>query len=315
MKFDVITIGSAVLDIYLKSSEFKKVPSGEFEGGVALCEAYGGKVEVGEVEVTTGGGGTNNAVSYARKGFKVAAIVEMGKDLIAATIKEELKREGVDLSFVVQEADEETGLSSIMVSDDGGRAIAVYRGASKMLTETDIPWDRLETEWLHISSLGGRVELLDELLKYSEENGIKVAVNPGKSEMEQLKGKRGLDVFAGVEVLLLNREEAQILSGIEFKRQEVWKGDHCLAGPKVCVMTDGVDGGKVCAEGQCYFYEAEKVDVVEETGAGDAFGSGFVAGLIKGKDVETAIEWGKKQAANVVKFMGPKKGLLTLSDL
>jgi ribokinase len=314
MKFDIITIGSALLDIYLRSDEFKKIPSGDFEGGVALCEAYGGKVEVKDVEVTTGGGGTNNAVSYARKGFKVATIIEMGKDLVAATIKEELRREGVDLSFVVEEEDEETGLSSIMVSSDGGRAIAVYRGASKMLTETDIPWERLETEWLHISSLGGQVELLHELLRFAREKGIKVVANPGKSEIEALRDRGGVDVFKGVEVLLLNREEAQMLTKIEFDKEEVWREQN-LVGPRIVVTTDGVDGGKVCVEGKSIFYKAEKVVVVEETGAGDAFGSGLVAGLMRGKDIETAIAWGKRQAARVVQFMGPKKGLMSLAEL
>jgi ribokinase len=107
--FDVICIGSALLDIFLKSPQFKKVPNGEFQDGVALCEEYGGKTEVSEVVVASGGAGTNNAVSYARKGLRTALIAEVGQDLIASTIKEELSRENVDLSMLSEVQGEETG--------------------------------------------------------------------------------------------------------------------------------------------------------------------------------------------------------------
>ena len=51
--------------------------------------------------------------------------------------------------------------------------------------------------------------------------------------------------------------------------------------------------------------------MVDSTGAGDAFGSGFIAALMSGKQIEEAIDWSRKQAANVVKFIGAKKGLMT----
>ena len=55
--------------------------------------------------------------------------------------------------------------------------------------------------------------------------------------------------------------------------------------------------------------------MVDSTGAGDAFGSGFVAGLMLGKPIEEAVEWGKKQAASVVEHIGAKKGLLTRDQI
>jgi sugar/nucleoside kinase (ribokinase family) len=58
-----------------------------------------------------------------------------------------------------------------------------------------------------------------------------------------------------------------------------------------------------------------QVVAVEETGAGDGFGSGVVAALMAGKDMHEAVEWGKRQAASVVSYMGAKKGLLTLDAI
>lgn len=314
-RFDVVCVGSALLDVYLKSDKFVKVASGEFEGRVALCEEYGGKTEVAEVEVASGGGGTNSAVSFARKGFRTALIAEMGTDLIAAAILEEMRREGVNTEMVIKEEDEETGIASIMVSGDGGRSVAVFRGASKMLTKEDIVWDKLRPDWLYISSLGGEMPLLEGLIGHAKTYGIKVAVNPGKAEIEGAEQWGGMELFEGIEVLLLNREEARQLSGVDLKNEEIWQGDKCEWGPKAVVITDGKRGGKVCSGGECVFYEAEPAETIEETGAGDAFGSGLVAALMKGYELERAIGWGKKQAARVVGYMGPKRGLMRLEEI
>jgi ribokinase len=313
-EFDVICVGSALLDVYMKSDKFVKVSSEKFDEGVALCEVYGGKTEVVEAEVTSGGGGTNNAVSFARKGFKTALISEMGTDLVATTIKEELVREGVDTSMLVCEEDEKTGISTIMVSSEGGRSVAVHRGASKMLTKEDIDWDRLRPKWLHISSLGGEMALLEGLIGHAKAKGIRLSVNPGKSEIEKINDWGGMSLFNGVDVLFLNREEAGMLSDMDLANDNNWS-NFSMSGPKYTIITDGTHAGKVCDQEACDFFEVNQVNMVEQTGAGDAFGTGVVTALLLDKSMEEAIKWGKRQAASVVSYMGPKKGLLTLEQL
>lgn len=307
--FDVITIGSALLDIYLKSDQFLKLPTEKFTDGVALALEHGGKTEVKETEVVSGGAATNNAVSFARKGLKTAIIAELGVDLVAATIKEELKRENVDVGMLIEENHEETGISCILVCPDGSRSVAVYRGASKMLTSEDIPWHRLDAKWLYISSLGGDINLLNELIKFAKDNDIKVAVNPGKPELEKLS-TLNYELLTTVDILILNREEAALLTKEPFEQEEYWKKPQTIAGPSVCLITDGRNGGKVTVDGVTQFFTSKVVNTIEETGAGDAFGSGFVAALIKGSDVHAALTLAKEQAASVVSYMGAKRGLL-----
>lgn len=157
-----------MLDIYVKSSQFKVVDSDLFPSGVALCEAFGAKIEVDNVTMASGGGATNNAVSFTRKGINAACIAEMGTDLASASILHELEAEKVDTSLIIREPSETTGVSVIMVAGEGGRSIISCRGAASMLGENDIPWDKLDTKWLHISSLGGNVELLEKLLEIAE---------------------------------------------------------------------------------------------------------------------------------------------------
>src|SRR3989339_1448109 len=132
---DVVSIGSATLDIFLKSDQFK---IDRHENGVYLCEKYEGKIEAQELVMAGGGGATNSAVSFARNGLQIAPIIEMGKDPASEAILSELEREGLDLSFVVREENETTAVSVVLLSGAGGNSIVTYRGASKMLTAGDI---------------------------------------------------------------------------------------------------------------------------------------------------------------------------------
>jgi sugar/nucleoside kinase (ribokinase family) len=183
-----------------------------------------------------------------------------------------------------------------------------------MLTHKDIPWEKLKTKWLHISSLGGRLALLEELCAWAKKNEVKVAVNPGRREIQ--KKERLLKSIHNVDVLVMNREEATKLTGTDYLNEDVFRSDACLLGPKVSVITAGKDGGKVCADGKCTFYKGgAKVKKGSSVGAGDAFGSGFVAALIYEKSLEEAIEWGRKNAESVLGYLSAKKGLMHLSEL
>ncbi len=171
-----------------------------------------------------------------------------------------------------------------------------------MLTLDDIPWHRIDTRWLYISSLGGDMELMRELITYATDNDIKVAVNPGKSELKKPELWQGL--FRQIDVFIVNKEEAELLSQ-----------DQPLSGPHIICITDGKQGGQLFVDGKTQSYSSKIVPTVEETGAGDAFGSGFVAALISGQSSDVAVKWGVNQAASVVSFMGAKRGLLTQNDI
>ncbi|OGV96172.1 hypothetical protein A2W24_05020 [Microgenomates group bacterium RBG_16_45_19] len=315
--YDVVCVGSALLDIYIKSGKFTKIESGQYAEGVALCEEYGGKTEVEQLVIASGGAGTNAAVAFARKGLKTALIAEVGKDLAAATIKAELSREGVDWSLLSEVEGEETGMSVILVAPDAGRSALIYRGASKLLTKPDIKWDEVRAKWMYLGTVGGEVELMEGLIGHAKTYGLKVMVNPGMGEIEKIRSQMmddGLQIFRGVEVLMMNREEAAALLELPLQEEAVWQGTWQIEGPHWVVVTDGKAGGLVMGEQKRLVYKAERVEAVEETGAGDAFGTGLAYALMQGKDIETAIAWGKKQAGSVIAHMGAKQGLLRATD-
>lgn len=312
--YDVVTIGTATLDIFMKSDKFRVVTSSDIPGGIAMCEVYGGKMEVEEVDIMSGGGATNCAVSLARKDLKVAVVAEMGNDPQSLLVHKDLEEAQVDTRFLVQEQGETTAVSVVLIADDGGRSIMVYRGAAAMLTKTDVPLDELDSRWVHVSSLGGNIELLQNILKWAKSKQVRVSLNPGLKEIahrEQL-----LALLPMVEVLFINRDEAKSLWGIDYSDDTLWKSMQPLPGAYVTVITDGARGGKACVKGQVSFFEGIKVKkVVDTTGAGDAFASGMVAGVLYGKTYEQAIQWGVKNATAVLYHVGAKRGLLTLAEI
>lgn len=309
---DVVTIGSATLDIFVKSDKFKNGSIGE------------GKIEAQELIMTSGGGATNNAVSFARKGLSVAPIIEMGTDPAAEMILSELKKESVNVQLAIQEEKEITAVSIILLSNPpagGGKSsISTYRGASRMLTTSDIPFDKLgfllkPSGWIHLTSVGGDMELIEKIINWAKVKRRKIFWNPGSSEISELQAFKGLSlqnqgqslwpILNSVSVLQVNKKEAQILF-----REQIPNLPNTIL-----IITNGENGGDVYCQGQKYHYQIFKVNTADSTGAGDAFGSGFVAALALGKPISEAIEWGRKQGANVVKYIGAKKGLLTLNEL
>jgi len=312
--YDVVTVGAATLDIFMRSDNFKVMKSEAVTGGLAMCEVYGGKMEVEQVEIVSGGGATNCAVSCARKELKTACICEMGNDPQALIVHKDLEEAGVDTRFLVQEPDEITAVSVILIAKDGGRSIMVHRGASAMLTKSDLPLKEIETRWLHITSLGGNMALLTQLLNWAKEKKIRVSLNPGMTEIK-VKEKL-LKLLPLVEVLFINREEAEKLWGEELKEEKAWRGGKEPGGAKVSVITDGKRGGKAWIEGKSVFYKGKTLKaVVDSTGAGDAFASGYIAALLYGHNYERAINWGVENASGVIKKVGAKKGLLSLAQI
>jgi len=225
-----------------------------------------------------------------------------------------LEEVGVDTRYVVQEQTETTAVSVILIADDGGRSIMVHRGAAEMLTKEDVPLKDLETRWLYITSLGGNLELLEVLLEWAKEHKVRVSLNPGMKEIakkDQLKKLLGM-----VEVLFLNREEAGDLYEVDVGDEKVWKDGLVPSEPLVTVITDASRGGKMIEKGEVRYWKGSKVKgVVDTTGAGDAFASGYVSALLYGHNYEKALEWGNKNAVNVIKKIGAKAGLLTLVEI
>ncbi|MBI4993985.1 carbohydrate kinase family protein [Candidatus Wolfebacteria bacterium] len=327
--YDIITIGTATRDIFLKSPFFRIVKDGNyfkkigFPTGEAQCFALGGKIDIEKPVFTTGGGATNAAVSFARQGFKTAAVVKVGNDFSGKEILNELKSEKV-FAFNLKSG-EDTDYSTILLSPTGERTILVYRGASKSLALKEIPFKKMKAKWVYITPGKISFSVMGEIFDYFYKRGILIAFNPSKRFIE-LGISKMRPFLNKSKVILLNREEASYLTGIDFqKEKEIFKVLDKEV-PGIVVMTDGENGAVVSDGRKIYKSEIFKEKkVVDRTGAGDAFGSGFVAGLLqKGEkcekglcnidNIEYAIRLASANATSVVEHIGAKAGILTKKD-
>jgi len=312
---DIITIGSITEDNFLEVDceiiDWPKTPSRK-----AIVLPFGEKLEVKDVHSVLGGNSANASVTFSRLGFKTACFGKIGDDLAGQEIKNWLKEDGVDPIFAVAKT-KKTAQSTLLLKD-GERTILGYHGASNEWVENDIPWGKLKAKWWYLSLAGSSSDFFAPLVKFAKEKGIRVAFNPSGYQIKH-KRREILDNLKNIDFLVVNEGEAAELAGISFeKEQEVFKKLDDLM-PGIVAVTDGPNG-VVVSDGENIYRAGifkEKL-VADRTGAGDAFGSGFTAGLMEfGKDLNSAeaikhaIILGSANATSVVEKIGATAGILT----
>lgn len=309
---DIISIGSAVRDIFVLSKEFEIIKNARMEGGLAECVPLGSKVDIDELFVTTGGGGTNSAATFAHFGLKTGALVRIGNDEDGDLILEDLESRGIDTSLCVRDSKDNTGLSILLTAPGGERTVLVYRGVSGLFTEKDIPTSKLKTRALYITSLGGDYKTLEKLATYCEKKAVFLAWNPGNKELALPKTKLR-HMLTAADILIVNKEEAIKLAGGKPEHlsviglaRKLLRHDH-----QIIIVTDGTKGTHAASKTESWFVGTREIKSISRTGAGDAFGSATVASLLKGTSLLDALRIGTLNAESVIGSYGAKQGLLT----
>ncbi len=313
MKYDVISFGSVILDVFLKSPDFRIVKSKNAFVQRLLTIPYGIKSEVSDLLMASGGGGTNTSVGFARLGLQSAAAGRCGWDFAGKMIRQELKKEKVNDEFLNQIEGEKTDYSTILIGPDGNRTILVYRGGTK-IDSSLIDFKKINSSWFYIASLEGNLDLLEELVTFAQKNKIKIALNPGKKEI--LQKERLLKICQKATVLTLNEEEFGSLTDLSLSKIKTRQELNKLLPKTLVVVTLGEKGVNVFQSDKGYLMmESFKVKMVDQTGAGDGFGSGFIAGLIKGFSLEKSLQLGAANGASVVGKIGAKTGLIKITEI
>lgn len=312
--YNIITFGSATRDVFIKSKDFKTFKDKRFITGQGLCFNLGSKIYLDDIFFATGGGGTNTAATFIKQGLKTAYIGKAGKDPGARVIREELEKMGVKC-FISEDKERRTNYSIILSASNKGRTILVYHGASHFFGKEDIPFSNLKAKWFYIASLSGESsKTLLPIVNFAKKNNIKLAFNPGKIHIKMGINKLK-SVLSKLDVLILNQEEASLLAGLPYqKEREIFKKLDKFV-PGIVVMTKGPKGVVVSDGKQIFqagtFKEKRHID---RTGAGDAFGSGFVSGFIRTGKIEEGIRQGSANGTSMVEHFGAKNGILSKSQ-
>ena len=301
----ILSIGAAVQDVFLShSGQFKAVCESPHDCFMKL--ELGAKANVNKIDFSTGGGATNAAVTFARQGIAAEFLGAIGDDPAAQAVIADLDKEGVDTSRVSVSDKYNTGYSVLLLAPNGERTILTYRGASTHYQVDDFAIAEADADWLYISSMSGRMDVLDQIFLDAKQQGMKIMFNPGKAELEQADKLKPL--LDDVDVLSLNKEEMQqLVSGEDIEELAL----HALHLVPVAIVSDGPNGvaatdGKTLVRAGMY----EDVEVVDRTGAGDAFGSGFLSQYATGSSLKDSIHFASANSTSVVTAIGAKTAIL-----
>lgn len=294
---DAIGFGALNLDkIYLVD----KIPKAEEEGYVK------------DLQLHPGGSAANTIVGLARLGLKTAYIGKVGSDEDGRILLEDLKREGVDTRCVIR-AEGRSGSALILVDESGNRAILVDPGVNDTIRFEEIDLDYVKRfKLLHLTSFIckngydsfiSQKKIVREVDRVSFDPGA-VYAERGLKEME--------DILKYTTVFLPNRAEIEMLFGLDYKDAV----EECIGmGIEVVAIKMGSEGCYIRKGDREYFVKSFKVNVVDTTGAGDAFNAGFLYGYLKGKDVEECGKLGNLIASYCIQKVGAREGLPRIDDL
>lgn len=335
----IVSLGSALQDIFLidrddfTATEVHSVTRQETESLFGELR-IGTKVDIDRLEYEVGGGGTNAAVEFARHGHESIYLGNIGHDAAGAAVMARLQKEGVDTSKINYSARKHTGCSIIMLdAHTGERTIMTYRGASAKFDNLDPNClDELKPDYLYVTSLRGDFETLESFFKKAKKLDTKIMFNPGKLELK--KPQELTKLLKYVDILLVNKvEAAEIVPG----KILVELLSRLINYVPTVIITDG-NSGAVAATNidnlskalnsntadissdkvdspnikEAYLFGIyEDVPVKDTTGAGDAFGSGFLAHLAAGHSFKQSLIFGNANSTSVITKFGAKAGLLT----
>lgn len=306
--FDVVTIGSSTIDVYISTNK-KMYHLIREKNKEEFCFDLGTKIEIVNIMFSTGGAGTNSAVCLKRLGLDVAYLGKLGKDNNAKTVLKMLNKEKV--KFIGNfDAKHMTGYSVILDAIGHDRTVLTYKGANDYLTSKDVDYTKINSKWIYLGSMLNQSFITaKKIVRYAKSRGIKILFNPS-SYQARLGLKKLSLVVKNADILIMNKEEAQYLLGKKDEKMENLILDLQKINKKIAIITNG-SMPAYCSNGN-YIYIAypRKVKIVETTGAGDAFASSFLAGIIKENDIVYALRMALINSESVITHQGAKELLL-----
>lgn len=304
-RFELISIGDTQHDVFLELEEETKILEDKKSGTKYLGVVYAEKIPVKKfTSIIAVGNSANVAIGCARLGLKTAFYTVLGSDTVG---KEELavfKKEKVATDYIVWDKKRGSNFSAVL-NYRAERTILVHHEHRNYVLPRLAP-----SKWVYLSSMGPGFEKIHGLLlRYVKKHKVKMGFNPGSFQM-----KAGLKKLAPIirqsAVFFVNREEAETLLGKRADIKTLLKLLYQL-GPKIVVITDGPKGSYTFDGTRTLFLPIFPAKIVERTGTGDAYSTGFISALAHGYGVAEAMRWGTFNSASKIQSIGARQGLLS----
>ena len=303
LKMDVLSLGIYVVDVLGR-------PIDQFpeKGKLALFDELG---------IHTGGCANNTAIALTRLGISAGAMGKVGTDAFGDLILQGLVDNGVDTSGMQQDPSSSTSFTFVAVASDGERTFYHYIGANGELCEADLDWEVIKrAKILHIAGALVMPRFdgapMANVLRKAKSLGITTSLDTAYDAtgkwLETLE-----PCLSYVDMFMPSIVEAQHLSGISDAR-EIAQFLRRRYGIHTIVIKMGENGSYASTPEAERFAPAYPVDVVDATGAGDAYVAGFLAGTIMGWDLKATTELASATGAACVTAIGTTDGIQNLEE-
>lgn len=306
---DLLSVGDANMDIWMKVPHHPDLAgSGERGMGVRGSSYY----------IGTGGVAANVAMGTARLGHSTGFVGAIGKDDMGDRFQTVLRSGGVDIEHIYTMNDEATSLACIFEPDEGEFVFYVYPGSRH------IPREHLPEEYLasaKVLFLPGHMLTQDEVtcktlleaVQTARRNNTIIALDPSKYWLNPSLEAYVFDVIAMADLILPNRSEAELLTGCTDPAAAA--RDLRKKGANHVVITLGDEGCIVASEDGITKCPGYRTEVKSALGAGDAFTSGFLHGILLGRSISDCARFANASAALKMRSAGPQEGMPSIDEV
>lgn len=287
--------------------------------GELLIDLLGTEITQSLIDATQykkiqGGSPANLAANMARLGSNVALISCVGNDNLGAFLKDEIAKTGIDTSHIAVSEAQPTSI--VVVSRTKGTPdFVAYRTADRMLQPHHIPDELLaqasifHTTCFALSQEPAQSTLVDAAQRaYTQ--GCKTSMDANYAPSIWPNRQEAWNVISAYckngALVKISEDDAERLYGKKVDNEQIIKDIHNMGAELVC-LTLGGDGSLISYEygAKQYRLLGKKIEVVDATGAGDAFWSGFLTAYTDAKDIVTCAHAGMNMAAKKLTTQGP----------
>jgi len=320
-RLEVVGLGALNMD-YIYRVE-RVLGNGETATSTERSPAYKG-TDLKWIGSFPGGSAANTIYGLTKLGIKTGFIGTVGDDADGKMLLKDFKKAGADTSQIKVKKGVKTGFTKCLSDKYNFRSIQVTPGANNLLTMDDLDLSYInQAEILHISSFvdNAQLEILLELAKKLDAS-VKISFSPG--ELYATRGIKALKpLLKHTHILFLNEKEMGQLTGKDFKTG----AKACLkSGCQIVAVTLGKGTSWKTVTATSYIRDSQREYVVEPadneiisiqdtTGAGDAFATGFLYGLLKEKPLDECGRLGDVVARFSIAGTGARQGLPNLNEL
>lgn len=253
-----------------------------------------------------GGKGSNQAIAAKRAGADVVMITKVGKDPFGELALKTYEEEGMSTKYIFQDDELATAVASILVDETtGNNQIAIAMGACENIAfeEVESAREAIKNADVLVTQLESNLDATEQAIDMAKENEVLVILNPAPAQ------PLAKTLLNKIDILTPNETEAEILCDNKFKIktiEDAKKAANILMekGVKTVILTLGEKGALLKNSEMEHHIESMKVDVVDTTGAGDAYNGGLAAALAEGKDLIDSAKFANIVGALSVTKMG-----------